>query len=192
MFFFTVSSTHLTDPDDEGYFYYFHNTIHRMGYVICAAAGNDGAPTPHLPWGQCLRCVIVGAYDHIKDQIASFSSGCCDAIVAAHVRGTNFSLLPNQPKICGTSYSTSIMCGSFSFMSHRIWNIDEWRIFEEVVKRFIVAESEKKIGCGNNTDNHTPRRWRKFVLPALDGDTDDKGSSSAKVNLLFNTARSSG
>lgn len=133
-----------------------------MGFIIFGAAGNAGFKTPHHPWGGCEECIVVGATDNVTDKIAAFSSGCCCPSIDVLTRGTNFADLTSPNQFRGTSFSTAILSGAFSFIFPHIWTIDDWRTVHDVVKKFIASTSDNKFGCGPDTHPHSPIQWKKF------------------------------
>lgn len=137
-----------------------HKAIHRLGFLIFGAAGNSGMELPHHPWGNCKHCIVVGAEDRSTNQIATFSSGCCNKSVDIIQRGTDFGLSLNHYTFHGTSFSTAAVSGAFSSILPHLWNVNEWRNFNDVVIDLIDKTSEKEMGCGFHT--HVPNYWNRF------------------------------
>lgn len=140
-----------------------HEAFHQMGYIIFGAAGNSGNPTPHHPWGQCPKCIVVGAENHATRKIAEFSSGCCSQIVDVAVRGTNFALSMNTDlqTFSGTSFATAILSGSFTFFLPLIWRLDKWKTIHDTVKDFLRSTCDKQFGYDSKAP-HTSMEWNRF------------------------------
>lgn len=133
-----------------------HEVVHRMGYLILGAAGNTGNPTPHHPWGECLRCIVVGAENDATKKIANFSSGCCNELVDVILRGTNFAMDSIDVKFHGTSFATATLAGAFSYIIPHIWDVDNWKTIRSVTKKFL-DQSTDKVSCEFHVGMHGKR-----------------------------------